>query len=378
MLVCRYDRRAMVILEPDREWVFSADPLGRMIWVHTPETTYRRSRYDRWYRRRRGRWAFLEPMEPGDVEAMAAGWRPVWKRARRRASGPFRRWLEIWIERFFDFHREDAERFRLIYPHIPILPPDAYQSLYIQLSQGCPWNRCHFCSFYRDRTYRVFEIDDLKRHLSAARAYWEGALDSRSAMFLGDANATAIPTEALLERLRIVREIFPEEPLGVFDSFSDFFSAPRRAHQDFARLHEMGLRRICFGVESGDAELLARIEKPFHQDDVVRAVHRARQGGLLVSLIFMVGLGGRTYRNSHFESSLKLVSSLSLKRPHRIYLSPLLLDPALPYVETETHQGWGVLSDEEIDSEMNRWREALSNIAPRLPVSPYNIRLFAY
>jgi radical SAM superfamily enzyme YgiQ (UPF0313 family) len=197
-LVIRYDERALVVMEPERQWVFCADPRGRIFWIYTPETSYRRNRFNQWYTVRRDRWVVLHPAEASRIEEAVESWRPVWQRARHQVSDsgpkPLASALQNWIERFSEFHQEDANRFRSIYQHIPILPPDAYQSLYVQVSVGCPWNRCLFCSFYRDRDYRVLNDDELMQHLSSVRSYWEGALGGRTGVFIGDANATAVPS----------------------------------------------------------------------------------------------------------------------------------------------------------------------------------------
>lgn len=376
--ICRYDHRAMVILDPDREWVFAADPLGRVTWVHTPEAMYRRSRFNQWHRLKKRQWSSLEPVEETEIETAVESWKTVWERARLRATGSLSQRLETWLDRFMDFHQEDARHFHSIYQHIPILPPDAYQSLYIQLSSGCPWNRCTFCSFYRDRDYRVTPMDELRRHLEAVRTYWGEALGSRSGFFLGDANAIAISTEALLERCRLVREFFPEKPAWDLFSFSDFFTAPKRARQDFRRLRELGLSRVCFGVESGDVNLLEEIDKPMKWADIVGTIREARFGGVQVSLILIVGLGGHRHRDSHFRSSMKLLSQLSLSRRDRVYLSPLTLEPRLDYVAMAEDKNWGHLDDGELALEMNRWKDSISQLNTNLSSSLYNIRLFTY
>ena len=376
--VCRYDDRAMVIMDPDREWVFSADALGRVSWIHTPEITYRRSHFNQWYRLTRKHWNELSPIDTRAVEAAIRSWSPAWKRAHKKATGTLKRRLQRWLDHFLDFHREEGDRFRSIYPHIPILPPDAYQALYLQLSRGCPWNQCSFCSFYRDTDYQVHKADELTKHIHAVRSYWEGALGGRNGLFLGDANAIAIPMEGLVERLRLVRAIFHEEPFGRLSSFSDFFSSPKRAEHDFARLRNEGLRRVCFGVESGHMELLDQIQKPVGPNDVVKVIQQAKAGDIQVSLIFIVGLGGRRYREAHFRSSMELLSLLPLERSDRIYLSPLAVGPSAPYYEIAEEHHWDFLTNEEVDREMSRWKEATSKQHPSLPASLYNIRLFTY
>jgi radical SAM superfamily enzyme YgiQ (UPF0313 family) len=378
-MIIRYDERAMVVMDSEREWVFSADPSGRINWVHTPETQYRRSRFNQWYAVKRGRWSSLEPVQETVIERAVETWKPVWQKAYRRIDdSPAVETLDRWIRECLTFHREDAARFRSIYTNIPILPPDAYQALYIRVSEGCPWNRCAFCSFYRDRDYRVLSDDELDRHLNSVRSYWEGALGSRRGVFLGDANAVALPADVLAERLKRIRDVFPEKPFGRFHAFADFFSGWKRTDMEFERLRELGLDRICLGVESGNAELLEQIQKPSPIGSILHTVEVARRGGSSLSLIFIIGLGGQRYRDSHFETSMELLSRLPLERPDRIYLSPLTLGASHDYAETARANDWGRLADEEVESELNRWKETLAEHLPGVSTSLYNIRHFAY
>jgi len=97
-----------------------------------------------------------------------------------------------------------------------------------------------------------------------------------------------------------------------------------------------------------------------------------------VSLIFIIGLGGHRYRDLHFSSSLELLSRLPLERPDRIYLSPLILDSNLSYVDAADKHGWDPLDDADVESEMNRWAEAIAKAHPKLQVSLYNIKKFTY
>ncbi len=383
-IVLRYDDRALVVMDPELEWVFSADPTGRVGWIYTPEAHYRRSRFDQWYRVQHGRWKYLEPVAMLHIEENAARWKPIWQRALDQISTD-ETWtqsckdtLKTWTDEFLEFHRRDAERFRSIYESIPILPPDAYQSLYIQLASGCPWNRCAFCNFYRDRDYRIPSEEELKDHLHAVRSYWEGGLRSRSGLFLGDANATAIPTDTLVERCRWVREVFHEAPFHRLSSFADLFSRNEREDTDFDRLAEIGIDRLCFGVESGHDELLDQIHKPTASDDGTRVVREARRGGIHVSVIFIVGLGGRRYRDRHYLSSIDLLARLPMEHPDRIYLSPLQVDSIPDYRNIADRNDWGYLDNGEIDIEMNRWMDSIHDAHPDLPVSLYNIGQFTY
>jgi coproporphyrinogen III oxidase-like Fe-S oxidoreductase len=175
-----------------------------------------------------------------------------------------------------------------------------------------------------------------------------------------------------------IHAVFPEKHLRSFHAFADFISGRVRTTLDFDRLHRLGLNRICFGVESGNTELMERIQKPLTVEDVLEAVRAARAGGVAVSLIFIIGLGGRRYRDTHFEDSIRLLSHLPLGGRDRIYLSPLTLETDFGYTKIAKENDWDKLTHEDMDQEMNRWQEAVARRHADVSVSLYNIRHFSY
>jgi hypothetical protein len=75
---------------------------------------------------------------------------------------------------------------------------------------------------------------------------------------------------------------------------------------------------------------------------------------------------------------MELLSDLPLERSDRIYLSPLVVEPSAGYNEIAEEHHWDFLTNQEVDREMSRWKEATGKLHPSLPVSLYNIRLFTY
>ncbi len=89
--------------------------------------------------------------------------------------------------------REDLARFRSLYQDIPILPPDQYGSLVLLASDGCRYNKCTFCGFYRDTGYRSRDAAEFQSHMEQAVAYHGRGLTLRRGIFLGQANALMGP-----------------------------------------------------------------------------------------------------------------------------------------------------------------------------------------
>ena len=81
-----------------------------------------------------------------------------------------------------------------LYGDVPILPPDQYSSLVLLATDGCIYNQCTFCGFYRDVRYRMRnQAEQFREHVQNAVSYHGGGLTARRSIFLGQANALVGP-----------------------------------------------------------------------------------------------------------------------------------------------------------------------------------------
>jgi radical SAM superfamily enzyme YgiQ (UPF0313 family) len=298
---------------------------------------------------------------------------------------------------FTSLERE-RELYGQIYHPVPILPPDQYLALYLQMTEGCAFNRCTFCNFYQDRRFRIKPPELFHEHVRRVRAFLGEGLRLRRSIFLGDANALMIPQKLLLPRFDIINAEFDILPRGLaqdarrvwndahpihFDgiySFIDAFTTKQKRAADFAALAERGLRRVYVGLESGDAGLLKFLGKPNTPDDVVRLVGECKAGGVAVGVIILVGAGGAQYEHAHIQHTTQVVNALPLDEHDFIYLSELVDFPNSTYSRLAAEAGIRPPSPEEIADQMQVLRDALmfrdAAHAPR--VSTYDIREFVY
>ncbi|MFN8606544.1 MAG: radical SAM protein [Vulcanimicrobiota bacterium] len=313
-------------------------------------------------------------VEPAEFEELLRGWG-------ERLGQHYAIDCEDWIVRL----RADARDFASLYRPISILPPDQYRSLVLQLTEGCAYNRCSFCNLYRDRPYRCKDAREFGRHLAGVLAYFGAALPWRRGIFLGDANAAGVSTRRLLEALEQIRQTFPSRqphPLE-FDRvscFQDTFTGKLRALEDWRALRRLGLTQVHLGVESGSSEVLRLLQKPLANQRVVELVGRLQEAGIQVSLIFLLGAGGRQLAREHLEQTRRLLSQLQLTPGDRIYLSDLLVHSGSDYATLSEQQGLQPLSRWECRQQARELRESLNLPAPPrgTPVALYDVRQFVY
>lgn len=278
---------------------------------------------------------------------------------------------------------DSGRNFIRIYGHIPILPPDQYRALVVQATDGCSYNRCTFCTLYRDKSYRVRSPEDFQRHIQEVLDFTGEGLSYRNSLFLGDANAVAVPTERLLALMDILQATAAFNPLlasrGIH-AFLDMYTGVRKSVEEYRRLREHGLRRVSLGIETGSEALLALVEKPGTRQDVLELVRGLKEADIAVVVIFMIGLGGHRFREEHLAESAMLLQSLPLGKGDLVYLSRFAPHPAAPYLQRRDADDLLPFGEETMLAEINRWKEALTRRAvPRgVKVAPYSFQRFIY
>ena len=299
-----------------------------------------------------------------------------------------------------DLERLERERetFHRVYKPINILPPDQYLALVLQATEGCSYNRCAFCGFYRDRTFCIKPLAEFKQHIRDVRAFFGGAIGLRKTIFLADANALIIPQDQLLPIFDAINAEFALHPRG-FDydaltaweaqhpihfegvySFVDAFATRRKTEREFAALAARGLRRVYVGLESGDAALLKFLGKPNTPDDVVQLVDHIKVGGVAVGIIILAGAGGEVHAERHVQHTADIVNAMPLDENDLLYFSELVDYPDSDYSVRAREANLRPLTIGEIEQQMSEMRARFhfANLDHAPKISYYDVREFIY
>ena len=310
-----------VFTQPDEDlWTF--DRTGRLLGMYVNGVNYRRTLDNRFVRKSREmiegetyREVSLIPWK--EAENLLAQSHHLLEQAQNLPAG-FADMARKVLARKMDDLEEEGERFRRIYLPVTILPPDQYMALVLQITEGCNYNLCTFCNFYRDRPFRIKSMPEVAEHITRVLDFFAAGLTLRKSVFLADANALATPQERLVSFLEMIRTKIPQRRVY---SFIDVFTGLKKTAEDFARLKTLGLQRVYLGVESGSADLLELLNKPQLTEDVIQLAESLKAGGLDLGLIFLAGAGGKKYHGAHLAESLELVRRLPLGKGDIVYIS---------------------------------------------------------
>lgn len=225
------------------------------------------------------------------------------------------------------------------YEGVVYRPPSEANSLLIQATIGCPHNKCAFCAMYKDKTFRIRPVEEIKADLRVAQAQYGTNVDT---VFFPDGNTIIMRTEQLEEIFRYTRQLFPHmERITLYGS-TQFIN--RKSKEELERLKEAGLGRIHCGIESGDDITLSRICKGADAAAVIAAGQKVRTAGIELSEYILIGIGGRERTKEHAIASARVLNEIN---PEFIRLRTFI-----PMAGTVMYERWaagefGLLSPHE-------------------------------
>lgn len=220
----------------------------------------------------------------------------------------------------FDFDNAEGMVFR---------PPSEANSFILRVTIGCAHNRCTFCSMYRNVQFRARPISEIEPIITnTARRY----PDLRR-VFLADGNALVLSTEKLLEIIELLRTHFPK--LARISCYGGPLDILRKSPEDLLRLKQAGLQMVYLGIESGDDEVLARVQKGVTGDQMIEAGQKIIATGLKLSAMLVLGLGGRELTLQHARNSARVASAIN---PTMLSALTLMLHQGTP-LRAEAEQG---------------------------------------
>jgi len=273
--------------------------------------------------------------------------------------------------------REDAARFASLYRPVGILPPDQYLALVLQATEGCSFNTCSFCDLYHEG-YRVKTPQEFARHVADVRAWLGLSMGLRGrAVFLGAANALAVPMSRLVPIMEALGQAFGSATPPV-SAFVDGFTGTRKTAGDYRHLASLGLRRVYVGLESGHDPLLAFARKPGSAADAVETVHAVKAGGLHVGVVVMTGLGGDRFAEGHVRDTARVLNAMGLGEGDLLYFSDLVEAPATPYPRLAAEHGIRGLTAPERAAQRQAIRARLVVEGPGPKIATYDVREFVY
>ncbi len=221
-------------------------------------------------------------------------------------------------------------------------PPSEAYSLLVQVTIGCTHNKCTFCKMFKDKKFRVRNLDEVLEDLAWARRRYSRV----ERMFLCDGDALALSNKRLMPILEYISDNFPEcERVTIYGRATDVL---KKTDEEMKELYEAGLTMVYLGAESGSDKVLKDICKGETRQQLIDGVRKIEACGMKASVTFISGLAGRDGWEDHAIQTGTMISEME---PSYVGLLTLIVDPSVPMAKDIESGKMKLLTPEEVMAE---------------------------
>ena len=90
------------------------------------------------------------------------------------------------------------------YDFPPYRPPNEAGSALIRASRGCPWNKCLFCTMYKNLKFKPRSLEEVKRDIDKAAEIYKDA----KTVFIADSDSLVM--KDIVDIVQYIKLRFPD------------------------------------------------------------------------------------------------------------------------------------------------------------------------
>ncbi len=211
----------------------------------------------------------------------------------------------------------------MIYPELHFTgqiwrPPYEASSQLLQVTSGCTWHKCKFCSLYHGTPFRMSPLSEVESDLKVIREWQPRA----RRVYLTGANPFALSYNKLMDIAILLRKYLPEMvSFGMFARVTDIAS---KSVEELKNLHHMKMDNINIGMETAHNPTLERMNKGYHAVDILKQLTKLDEAGIRYNVVYLNGLGGK---GMGIESAMVTAEVLNKLNPFIINIVSLTIFP---------------------------------------------------
>ncbi len=189
------------------------------------------------------------------------------------------------------------------YEGMVIRPPSEAGSLLLQVAVGCSHNKCTFCPTYKGEKFRIKTFDEIEEDILEASGY--GYIER---VFLCDGDALIMPMRKLVPVLESInRNIKGVKRIGLYANAKSIL---RKTPEELLELRNLGVKIAYLGVETGNDEILKKIQKGANAREMVEAGRKIKAAGMTLSVTVLLGIGGKAKSMEHALDTARVLTKM--------------------------------------------------------------------
>ncbi|MDY0235213.1 MAG: radical SAM protein [Gudongella sp.] len=178
-------------------------------------------------------------------------------------------------------------------------PHDEMTTFMLPITLGCAYNKCAFCSMYKDIQYRRVPISEIEPQLMNGYLYTEK-------VFLTGADPLTIGFDEMVQILRLIKKYLPY--CARVACYASIRIVLKYSEEQLSILHNEGLRLLYIGFETGSDDVLELMNKPHKVVDAITAAKKLNRAQLMFNTIIMYGIAGKGEAVSNAIATSKMIN----------------------------------------------------------------------
>ncbi len=220
----------------------------------------------------------------------------------------------------------------------------------LQVTVGCPHNRCRFCNMYRTVKFSVEPIEQIVQDIQELRSTYRKI----ERIYLVNGDPFALKADYLKEICEAIIKYIPE--IQVITMYSSVSAVKNKTDEELLMLKELRINDLWIGAETGNEKNLKYIGKKTDIKDTLEQCERLNKVGIRHNQMYIMGIGGH---GNGIENAIDSAKLINTTKPSTLFVTSLGVFEGAEVVE-DVDSGRFILANEgEILAEVRKLIELI-------------------
>lgn len=184
-------------------------------------------------------------------------------------------------------------------------PQDEMNTAMLPVTSGCSYNRCAFCSMYKDVKYCQVPFSDMETELRSGYSYTEK-------VFLTGADPMSIGYEKMKRLLDTIHAYLPY--CACVASYASIRNLSGYSVEELSILHDAGLRLLYIGFETGRDDILKLMRKGHTVNEAIHQAKKLNEAKIPFDTVIMYGIAGKGGSADNAAATAKMINRFQTNR----------------------------------------------------------------
>ena len=184
-------------------------------------------------------------------------------------------------------------------------PQDEMTTVLLPVTLGCSYNKCSFCSMYKDDKYSEVPLAEIEMQLLNISKYTEK-------VFLTGADPMAIGFDKMKRLLDLINKHLPY--CACVASYASIKNIAKYTVEELSILHDAGLRMLYIGFETGRDDILKLINKGHTVNEAIKQAKRLNEAKIPFNTIIMYGIAGKGGSVDNAVATARMINQFTTNR----------------------------------------------------------------